>query len=318
MLAVQSAPWDAVLSQPQYMLVSYFLVVGALAMVAGFIRAWITRSEVGSRYRPATVARLCLTAISSVTYLALLGCFVFGYDQTSAGYVPNELAVNLFALRFMEWTVTVPLLVVEFVAVCALVGSEARGSRYLAMGAAVLMIFTGYLGAIVLQGGEDPVMFLLCAAFSAAFGTMLLVVLVRAMKLSVPLLTPAAGALLAKATVLLVAGWCVYPLVYGIQVFGFGGAFTTAIQVGLCVADIVLKIGFGGLIHNVAKLRTAEDVRAGVDVHGESIWISSVKQSDAGTAPEVYLAKGAVVHERRRRPAQVSAVAVDEAPPTDF
>ncbi|MEB0303469.1 hypothetical protein, partial [Mucilaginibacter sp. 5C4] len=70
----------------------------------------------------------------------------------------------------------------------------------------------------------------------------------------------------------------------------------------LTVADIVAKIWFGGVLHRVAKLRTAEDVRAGRDVHPEAIWISSVKQSDAGKPREVYLAAGAAVHVRRPQP----------------
>jgi hypothetical protein len=91
-------------------------------------------------------------------------------------------------------------------------------------------------------------------------------------------------------------------------------------QIALCTTDVVVKIGFGGLIHRVAMLRTAEDVRAGVDVHPESIWISSVKQSDAGAAREVYLADGAAIHPRRGRPpsgAAIAAAADDEQPELD-
>jgi hypothetical protein len=101
----------------------------------------------------------------------------------------------------------------------------------------------------------------------------------------------------------------VYPVVYLIQMYTGGGGWAAAIQVTLCIADVTIKIGFGGLVHRVAKLRTAEDVRAGRDVHPESIWISSVKQSDAGIAQAVYLATDAEGHTRRPRPASESAVA---------
>ncbi|MDF2442770.1 MAG: hypothetical protein JWR01_973, partial [Subtercola sp.] len=77
----------------------------------------------------------------------------------------------------------------------------------------------------------------------------------------------------------------------------------------------IIKLGFSTLTHRVAKLRTAEDVRAGDDVHPESIWISSVKQSDAGVPREVYLADGASVHDRRAKPPMAAAVASE--PPKD-
>ncbi len=46
------------------------------------------------------------------------------------------------------------------------------------------------------------------------------------------------------------------------------------------------KVGFGVLVHKVAKLRTAENVAAGVDTHPEPVWSSSVHKSD-GVLPEL-------------------------------
>jgi hypothetical protein len=43
---------------------------------------------------------------------------------------------------------------------------------------------------------------------------------------------------------------------------------------------VIAKVGFGVLVHKVAKLRTAEDVAAGVDTHPEPIWSSNVHKSD--------------------------------------
>ena len=75
-----------------------------------------------------------------------------------------------------------------------------------------------------------------------------------------------------------------------------------------------MKLGFSGLIHRAAKLRTAEDVRAGEDIHPEAIWITSVKQSDAGVPREVYLAPDLTVHAPRYAPATQSAVASEPIP----
>ncbi len=42
----------------------------------------------------------------------------------------------------------------------------------------------------------------------------------------------------------------------------------------------------GLLVHKVALLRTAEDVRAGEDTHPEPVWLSGVHESD-GVLPEL-------------------------------
>lgn len=87
--------------------------------------------------------------------------------------------------------------------------------------------------------------------------------------------------------ILLLVVWFAYPIAFGFQGFAEGGARTTFMQVLLSFADIAAKVGFGVLIHKVAKLRTAQDVNARLDDHPESIWVSSVKYSDAIAPLEV-------------------------------
>jgi hypothetical protein len=77
------------------------------------------------------------------------------------------------------------------------------------------------------------------------------------------------------------------PSAYAVPVFAdVTPAWFTAMQVGYSAADVVAKVGFGVLVHKVAKLRTAEDVAAGVDTHPEPVWSSNVHKSD-GVLPEV-------------------------------
>jgi len=308
MIFVSAAPWNATLTQPEYLMSLYFLVIAGLALFAGFLRTWTTRNEVGSRYRSAVVARLSVTIVASLSYAFIVTEFLRGYDITGTGYRPNAEAILAFAPRYMDWSITVPLLAVELLAVCSLVGAAARRTQWLAGGGAFLMIFSGFLGAFILGGGENTAQLLLWGGISCIFWVFTTVVLIGSVRSSASHLTPESASLLRQATGLLLGGWVIYPLVYLIQVFGFGGGWTTTMQIVLCVTDVIVKLGFGSLIHRIAKLRTAEDVRAGDDVHPESIWISSVKQSDAGAPREVYLAEGAMIHPRRVRPPSSAAV----------
>ncbi|MHC5796245.1 bacteriorhodopsin [Lacisediminihabitans sp. FW035] len=311
-------PWTATLTSSEYLLVLYFIVVAGLALLAGLVRTWTTRGEVGSRYRSATVARLTVTAVATLSYVAILLAFRSGYHPTGSGFEPDSTAILVSALRYMDWSITVPLLTVELISVCVLSGAAARKTVFLAMTGAFLMIFTGFLGTFVFGGTSKPGVMLLWGALSAVFWIATTAILLRAVRRSLPRLTPESAVLLRNATILLLSGWVVYPVVYLIQVFTGGGGWATAIQVTLCVADVAIKIGFGGLVHRVAKLRTAEDVRAGRDVHPESIWISSVKQSDAGVAQAVYLATDAEGHTRRPRPPSSTAVAAVPDSRPDF
>ena len=307
-----ASPWAATLTGAEHSLILYFLLLAGLALLFGFVRAYVTRGEVGPRYRKATIARLGVMGIAGLAYVLMIAIYLTGYESTDAGWVPSELAVDLTTVRFVEWSLTVPLLCAELLAVATLLGPVARRARYLAMTLSFLMIFTGFLGVVVFAESGLRVS-LIWFGIGCAFWIATNVVLVRALRASLPGLTPEAATLFQQASVLLLAGWTVYPVVVLVQLFTEGGAWTAATLIALTVADVVIKVGFGGLIHRVAKLRTAEDVRAGQDVHPESIWISSVKQSDAGVAGEVFLAEGSAVHETRTRPLGDAAVGMSVA-----
>lgn len=299
------------LSAPEHILMLYFLIVAALALFGGLIRSVMTRDESGARYRPAVTARLAIAGIAFFSYVVIIIEFARGYELRGGSWHPNSEAILTMAPRYMDWTITVPLLTVELLAVCTVIGVTARRTQALAAGGAFLMIFFGFLGAFVIDGGENAAVLFVFGGISSVFWVFTTVVIIRSVRSSLPQLTPEAGALLQTATILLLAGWVVYPIVYVVQIVTNGGAWTAATVIALCIADVVVKIGFGGLIHRVTKLRTAEDVRAGDDVHPESIWMSSIKLSDAGRPREVFLADGAAVHPTRSRPPADEAVATE-------
>ena len=318
LIANLEPPWSVGLTGGEHQLVVYVLVVAVLAFTAGIIRSWVTRNEVGSRYRTAVTARIGMLAVALLTYLLLTATFFAAYDPVGAGWMPNGSAIDVFAARYMGWTVSVPLLTMELLAVCGIAGSVSRRSRAIALVSSGAMIFCGFLGAIVIDDGTGILPFVLWALAGVAFGAVAVAVLLRAVRESRAVLTPEAQTLLARATLVLLTGWVVYPIVYFLPLFGASGVLTTVIMIVLTATDVTVKLGFANRIHRVAKLRTAEDVRAGVDVHPESIWISSVKQSDAGLPREINLATGAAIHERRPRPPISTATASAEPDSTDF
>jgi bacteriorhodopsin len=277
-----------VLSTTQYDLVFYFLVIAAFALFASFLYSWTSRGEVSSRYRPAVLASLCITAVATVSNLVLILKWDSGFDLRGGRYVPNAEARFDLAPRYMDWSVTVPLLTAELLAVTTLAGARARAVRFSTMASAFLMIFTGFLGAQVFDNGRSVGWLVLWGLISTAFYAYLYVALWGAMQKSLSGMSAPAATSLRNATILLLSVFGVYPLVYAIPVFFDPTAkWTVTYQVAFSVADIVAKAGFGAIIHKVAKLRTAEDVVAGKDTHPEPVWVSSVLHS-AGVQPTVH------------------------------
>ncbi|WP_345376098.1 bacteriorhodopsin [Frondihabitans cladoniiphilus] len=323
MIGAIAAPWTAPLSDAQYQVTGYVLGVATLAFLAGTIRSVMTKGEVGSRYRPVVSARVSILVVAFLSYLGLAIAFVLSYHRVGDHWLPGSSSTALTTLRYLEWSVTVPLLCLELLGVCGLVGDAARRAGRVAIGCAFLMIASGFVGGITSQsaasgggtgvGGRaatlDGGMLVSGGLVGCLFWAGLVVVLVRAVRASRDTLTAASWRLLVRANAILLISFVVYPIVYALPLFGASGAWSTLMQVAYTVADVTVKLVFGNVVLRVAKMRTAEDVRAGDDVHAESIWISSEKVSDAGVALEVHLAEGSAVHQRRSEQPTGSAVA---------
>lgn len=308
-----SAPESQILTGGQYRLIFYSVVVAAFALLGATIYSWLSRSEVSSRYRPAVIASSCITAIAFVSYLVLIVKVDTGYDLVGGMYHPNAEAAFTIIPRYMDWTVTVPLLTMELLAVCSLAGTKARSLRFTTVAAAFLMIVTGYFGvAVFSDGAANKGALWLWGLISTAFYIYLYIALIGAVKSSTPEMSPAAATSLRNAAILLLSTFGVYPLVYAARVFFDSSAgWTTTMQVAFCAADITAKVGFGVLIHKVAKLRTAEDVAAGEDTHPEPVWVSNVKLSDGVQPVLLGVGRDGVLDLRDRDRTPVGSHAVD-------
>lgn len=279
------APWNATLSAPERSLVLYSLVVASLALAVMLLRMWSARREVSSRYRPAIYAGTGVLTAAFLSYLLLTVAFVTGYDRHGSGFVANDAAVWSWAPRYMDWSVSVPLLVVELLAVSTLVGRTAVRTRAVGVGAAFLMILLGYLGGVVVDDGTNFDALLIFGIASSVFFLVLYVVVIGTVVVSLPSLPAAARPAYRGAMLLLLVVWFVYPVVFGLQGFASGSAFAVPAHLVLSTADIVAKTGYSLLILRVAMLRTAADVAGGVDVHPEAIWVDQYRQSEPVLPP---------------------------------
>ncbi len=263
--------------------VTQLAILGAFfALFAYFVYSWNSKEDVSVRYRPSVLAGLCLSGVAMVAYALLYSNLRSGFQLEGNVYVPSEAALYTIGTRYIDWSITVPLLMVELLAVCSIAGAKARSLRFTTMAASFLMIVTGYIGSTVAGQGRDIFALVVWGTISTGFLVYLYVALIGVVRKSLPTMGTEAAASLRNATIVLLGSFGIYPLVYAIPVFvDVTPAWFTAIQVGYSATDVVAKVGFGVLIHKVAKLRTVEDVVAGVDTHPQPVWWSNVHLSDA-------------------------------------
>ncbi len=267
----------------QYEVILYSFVVATFALFAAGLFSLATSKEVSKRYRTAALASTCVCWVAALAYVALSLVWLLQYTSNAAGtlYTPDP-GTTVTTLRYMDWTVTVPILVIELLAVCTLARQSSVMTRFWAMSAAFLMIITGYFGVIAIgQGQATNLSYAVWGAISTVFFIALYILLYKPYKATVASVTPTTATSLRNSVILLGSLFGVYPLVYLIPFWASDGdaGWATTTQLAFTAADIAAKAGFGLLIHKVAKLRTAEDAATPEgsleDTYPSEVYISS-------------------------------------------
>ena len=212
----------------------------------------LSRSQVAPAYRTALAVTALVTAIALYHYFRIFGSWEAAYAVTNGTITPTGARFN-DAYRYVDWLLTVPLLLVELILVMRL-SPEESARRAVKLGAlAALMIALGYPGEIATDASTRWLWWTLSMI------PFLVIVYDLAVGLSASIASQPVSAqgLIRSARTLTIASWCFYPLVFVLPMLGItGGNATIAVQVGYTIADIVAKAGFGVLIYVIAARKS--------------------------------------------------------------
>lgn len=231
------------------------------SMMASTLFFWLRLSSVHEKYKTAMTVTGLVTFIAAYHYIRIFNSWVDAYEfPAAAGGDGDSIAISdptltgkpfNDAYRYMDWLLTVPLLLIEIVFCCNL-SDEAMAKKAWTLGiASGLMIAFGYPGELIIEG-DLSVRFIFWTLGMIPFLYVvytLLVGLTDAIK-SEP--NPQVASMLTQVCWATVISWCTYPVVYLFPFLGLTGAnAVVAIQLGYCVSDIISKCGVGFLIYNI-------------------------------------------------------------------
>jgi bacteriorhodopsin len=108
-----------ILSSGQYSLVYNMLSLTIAAMGASTVFFFLSRGSVLPKYRPALIVSGLVTLIACYHYFRIFLSWTGAFELGDMGYVASGEPFN-DAYRYVDWLLTVPLLLFEAVAVLAL------------------------------------------------------------------------------------------------------------------------------------------------------------------------------------------------------
>lgn len=248
------------LTSAQYFTVYNVLSLAIASMMATFVFFALVRHEIVMKYRGAVSAGALVVFIAAYHYFRIFNNWVDAYHiNAGGGYSPTGLPFN-HAYRYIDWMLTVPLLVIELVLVLGLTRQVTASLITKLASASFLMILLGFVGE------TDRVS---TSVFShrGLWGTLssipfayILVVLLNEIRAAMRRVSPQVSVLLRNTGLLTLFAWGFYPIAYMAPFFGLtGAAGEMGLQVGYSIADIVAKCGYGLLIHAIAVHLTEDE-----------------------------------------------------------
>jgi len=247
------------ISDIQYSLVYDVLSFSLATMMASTIFFWLRVSSAGAKYKGALIITGLVTFIAAYHYMRIFNSWTEAYKWTDAGLVETGIPFN-DAYRYMDWLLTVPLLLVEIILVMNLSPEESSSKSITLGAAAAFMIIIGYPGELVLDKDNLGTRWLYWAGAMLPFLYIVQTLLVGLAGATESERDPSVRDLIKFAQKATVFSWCTYPVVYLFPMLGLEGANVIVfIQMGYSVSDIISKCGVGLLVYQITMAKTAAE-----------------------------------------------------------
>jgi bacteriorhodopsin len=198
-----------------------------------------------------------VTFIAAYHYFRIFNSWNEAYEYNAEGVLtPTGRPFN-DAYRYMDWLLTVPLLLIEVILVMNL-GAEESRSQCITLGtAAALMIILGYPGELILEEANLSTRWLYWFLAMLPFLYIVYTLLIGLASATDSESDPTVRGLIKQAQWATVISWCTYPVVYIFPMIGFSGSEAVVfIQIGYSISDIIAKCGVGLLIYSITMAKS--------------------------------------------------------------
>jgi len=256
------------MSDVQYQAVYNVLSFALASMMATTMYLWFRSFAVMEKYRSAVLISGLVTFIAAYHYIRIFNSWVDAYEYKPQTVSDGAMELGNPALtgvpfndayRYMDWLLTVPLLLIEILLVMKLdAHTYSEKAKTLGVGSA-LMIVSGYYGELVITGDLTPRW--MCWFISMMFFLYIVYeLLVGLSEATNSEADPVIKGKIQTAQVMTVISWCTYPVVYLFPMLGINAAHAVmGIQIGYCVSDIISKCGVGLVIYQITYAKSTKE-----------------------------------------------------------
>lgn len=247
----------------EFQIVQAFFMLGFVAMAAGALWFFMERNDLKPELRPVATYAAVIAFVAAILYYVMKDVVQF-----PLGEIGVEAIRDTVELRYIDWLITTPLLLIEFGIIVALAGAAKKGLITRIVIADLIMIITGNLGESGEPGAGTTVLWFVISSLAWFY------IIYEIFRIDISGGPEHAQRAVRIMRLFVVIGWAIYPIATAIEQFlQIGGAdVALAVSIAACiyvVADVVNKVGFGIVavqaakqssgIHEVAPSSVAKD-----------------------------------------------------------
>merc|ERR1719333_1523292 len=238
------------------------------SMMSTTMYLWFRAGAVKEQYKSAVFISGLVTFIAAYHYIRIFNSWVDAYEYSAGALVGGAMEIKdptltgipfNDAYRYMDWLLTVPLLLIEILLVMKLDEETYNTKAWTLGGFSAMMIISGYYGELVVTGDLTPrwLCWFISMGFFLYICNELLVGLAEATNSEAD---PVIAGKIKTAQVMTVISWCTYPVVYLFPMLGINAASAVvSIQCGYCVSDIISKCGVGLVIYQITYAKSTKE-----------------------------------------------------------
>jgi len=254
------------MSNLQYQAVYNVLSFSLASMMATTMYLWFRSTAVREQYKSAVIISGLVTFIAAYHYVRIFNSWTQAYefpvDAKNLGSTQEPQLTGVpfnDAYRYMDWLLTVPLLLIEILLVMKLDAGTFSRKAWVLGGSSALMIVSGYYGELVVTGDLTPRWH--CWGVSMFFFLYIVYeLLVGLAAATASESDPTIAGKIRVAQVMTVISWCTYPVVYLFPMLGITAAeAVVSVQMGYCVSDIISKCGVGIVIYQISYAKSMKE-----------------------------------------------------------
>jgi len=224
--------------------IGFTFFTGYMSMLAASIFFIVERGTVNDKWKTSLLISALITFIAAVHYFYMRGVWLDTHES------PTQF-------RYIDWTLTVPLMCIEYFLILKPAGAKSGMLTRLIFGS-VVMLVAGYIGEAVVP--EQNVMWGIISTLGWAL-IIYEIYMGEASKLAAASTNEAVKSGYNVMRWFTLVGWAIYPIGYMMLPGNLLSGMSGNIDLAYNIADAINKIGFGLVVYTIAKNATSAEAK---------------------------------------------------------